>query len=74
LIGVFTADYSKVIEDGFFQGYNNTVWTVVSLQVFNSFLIRLVRESFKKKIFFGTRVIFLPNLKKNFLPKLHQVD
>ena len=33
LIGVFISDYSKVMDKGFFQGYNNVVWLVVSLQV-----------------------------------------
>jgi Nucleotide-sugar transporter len=33
LFGVFVTDYSKVASKGFFQGYNNTVWIVVALQV-----------------------------------------
>jgi solute carrier family 35 (UDP-sugar transporter), member A1/2/3 len=35
LIGVFISDYSKVMDRGFFQGYSNIVWIVVSLQVIN---------------------------------------
>ena len=35
LIGVIASDYSKVLDKGFFQGYSNIVWTVVSLQVIN---------------------------------------
>ncbi len=31
--GVLTSDYSKIIDKGFFQGYNNTVWFVIFLQV-----------------------------------------
>ena len=34
-VGVITTDYSKIVEKGFFQGYNNIVWTVISLQVKN---------------------------------------
>ena len=34
-LGVFASDYSKVLDKGFFQGYSNIVWTVVSLQVIN---------------------------------------
>ena len=36
LFGVLTTDYSKIIDKGFFQGYNNTVWLVISLQVANN--------------------------------------
>jgi solute carrier family 35 (UDP-sugar transporter), member A1/2/3 len=33
LFGVFTTDYTKVTEHGFFQGYNTIVWIVILLQV-----------------------------------------
>lgn len=33
LFGVFTTDYAKVTEYGFFQGYNSIVWIVIILQV-----------------------------------------
>ncbi len=32
-ISVYGYDYKKVTEDGFFQGYNSVVWTVILLQV-----------------------------------------
>ena len=33
LVAVFVTDYNKVMKDGFFQGYNIIVWTVIGLQV-----------------------------------------
>lgn len=33
LVAVFVTDYNKVMKDGFFQGYNIVVWTVIGLQV-----------------------------------------
>ena len=33
LVAVFVTDYNKVMKDGFFQGYNMVVWTVIGLQV-----------------------------------------
>jgi hypothetical protein len=32
-ISVYTYDYKAVTSDGFFQGYNYIVWTVIALQV-----------------------------------------
>jgi solute carrier family 35 (UDP-sugar transporter), member A1/2/3 len=32
---VYSYDYVAVTKDGFFQGYNTTVWVVVALQVLN---------------------------------------
>lgn len=32
-ISVYTYDYKPVTENGFFQGYNSVVWTVIALQV-----------------------------------------
>ena len=43
IIEVFVKDYRAVLDNGFFQGYNGTVWTVVSLQV--SKLYKLMKPS-----------------------------
>lgn len=42
LFGVYTTDYAKVTEKGFFQGYNNIVWTVCALQAFGGLVIAAV--------------------------------
>lgn len=33
LIEVYAKDHEAVAEAGFFQGYNNTVWILVTIQV-----------------------------------------
>lgn len=33
LVGIFVNDYRAVVENGFFQGYNNITWIIVCLQV-----------------------------------------
>ncbi|TRY97556.1 hypothetical protein DNTS_002593 [Danionella cerebrum] len=42
LVGVFLFDRSKVLEMGFFQGYNNLTWTVVTLQALGGLIIAAV--------------------------------
>lgn len=41
-ISVYTYDYQKVTDKGFFQGYNNIVWTVISLQALGGLVIAAV--------------------------------
>lgn len=41
-ISVYTYDYEKVSDKGFFQGYNNIVWTVISLQALGGLVIAAV--------------------------------
>lgn len=41
-ISVYTYDYQKVTDKGFFQGYNNIVWTVICLQAFGGLVIAAV--------------------------------
>jgi UDP-sugar transporter A1/2/3 len=41
-ISVYTYDHTKVTEKGFFQGYNNIVWTVISLQALGGLVIAAV--------------------------------
>lgn len=41
-ISVYTYDYTKVSEKGFFQGYNSIVWTVISLQALGGLVIAAV--------------------------------
>ncbi len=42
LFGVYTTDYAKVTEGGFFQGYNTVVWIVVALQALGGLVIAAV--------------------------------
>jgi len=42
LFGVYTTDYSKVQEHGFFQGYNSVVWGVIVLQAIGGLVIAAV--------------------------------
>ncbi len=42
LFGVYTTDYTKVTEDGFFQGYNTIVWIVIALQALGGLVIAAV--------------------------------
>lgn len=41
-VSVYTYDYTKVTEKGFFQGYNNIVWTVICLQALGGLVIAAV--------------------------------
>jgi UDP-sugar transporter A1/2/3 len=41
-ISVYTYDYKPVMSDGFFQGYNSVVWTVISLQALGGLVIAAV--------------------------------
>lgn len=41
LVNVYTYDYYRVKEDGFFQGYNPLVCTVIALQVTNLNYLKL---------------------------------
>lgn len=41
-ISVYTYDFEKVSDKGFFQGYNNIVWTVISLQALGGLVIAAV--------------------------------
>jgi UDP-sugar transporter A1/2/3 len=42
LFGVYTTDFTKVTEDGFFQGYNTIVWIVIALQALGGLVIAAV--------------------------------
>lgn len=41
-IGVYCNDYNAVTENGFFQGYNSVVWTVIILQALGGLVIAAV--------------------------------
>ncbi|XP_003383398.1 PREDICTED: UDP-N-acetylglucosamine transporter-like [Amphimedon queenslandica] len=42
LMAVFVTDYNKVMKDGFFQGYNIVVWTVIALQALGGLIVATV--------------------------------
>ena len=49
-ISVYTYDYKAVTENGFFQGYNSVVWTVIALQVYSYFIVILKYFCFGKSL------------------------
>mmetsp|Transcript_8264 Transcript_8264/g.10750 ORF Transcript_8264/g.10750 Transcript_8264/m.10750 type:complete len:350 (+) Transcript_8264:85-1134(+) len=44
LFGVLAKDYEKVVENGFFQGYTNTVWATILIQAGSGFVIASVMK------------------------------
>jgi solute carrier family 35 (UDP-sugar transporter), member A1/2/3 len=41
-MSVYTYDFKPVMKDGFFQGYNSTVWIVITLQALGGLVIAVV--------------------------------
>ncbi|EDV28459.1 uncharacterized protein TRIADDRAFT_49562 [Trichoplax adhaerens] len=42
LMGMLYKDYDALVKDGFFQGYNNITWIVVSLQAIGGLIVAVV--------------------------------